>query len=155
MDWKIDQSELYTELEPVIRGMGYSLVELSRQATKGRLQIRAVIYHYNGIGLADCELVHKTILPRLELLEESEDIYLEVTSPGVTRKIKNGTEFAVFIDRPVRILLQDADDWLNGTILGANENEVQLRTEQGEIAITLSDIKKAKLAFSQEDKKTK
>ena len=74
MEWKIEQSELYEELEPVIRGMGYSLVELSRQATKGRLQIRVVIYHYNGIGLSDCEMVHKTILPRIELLEESEDI---------------------------------------------------------------------------------
>jgi len=155
MEWKIEQSELYEELEPVIRGMGYSVVELSRQATKGRLQIRVVIYHYNGIGLSDCELVHKTVLPRIELLEESEDIYLEVTSPGVTRKIKNGTEFAVFIDRPARILLHEADDWLHGVILGANQDEVQLQTEQGEIAITLSDIKKAKLAFSQEDKKTK
>ena len=155
MEWKIEQSELYEELEPVIRGMGYSVVELSRQATKGRLQIRVVIYHYNGIGLSDCELVHKTVLPRIELLEESEDIYLEVTSPGVTRKIKNGTEFAVFIDRPARILLHEADDWLHGVILGANQDEVQLQTEQGEIAITLSDIKKAKLAFSQEDKKIK
>ncbi len=155
MDWKIDQSELYSELEPVIRGMGYSLVELSRQATKGRLQIRVVIYHYNGIGLSDCELVHKTILPRIELIEESEDIYLEVTSPGVTRKIKNGTEFTVFIDRPAKILLHDADDWIKGKILGADDKMVQLHTENGEIAISLSDIKKAKLAFSQEDKKTK
>src|SRR6056297_1242632 len=135
MEWKIDESNLYVELEPVIRGLGYSVVELSRQATKGRLQIRAVIYHYKGIGLSDCELVHKTVLPRIELLEESEDIYLEVTSPGVTRKIKNGTEFAVFIDRPARILLHEADDWLHGVILGANQDEVQLQTEQGEIAI--------------------
>ncbi len=155
MEWKIDESELFADLEPVIRGMGYSVVELSRQPTKNRVQVRVVIYHYKGIGLSDCELVHKTILPRIELLEESEDIYLEVTSPGVTRKIKNGTEFTVFIDRPVRILLYDADDWINGTILGADKNEVQLLTDKGEIAISLSDIKKAKLAFSQEDKKTK
>jgi len=155
MEWKIDESELYSELEPVIRGLGYSVVELSRQATKNRLQIRVVIYHYKGIGLADCELVHKTIQPRIELIEESEDVYIEVTSPGVTRKIKNGTEFPIFIDRPVRIMMQDADDWLSGTILGGNEQEVQLLTKQGEIAISLPDIKKAKLAFSQEDKKIK
>lgn len=155
MDWKLVQDPLYNELLPVIQSMGYSLVELNRQQTRGRLQVRVVIHHYNGVGLKDCELVHKTVLPRIELIERNDDVNLEVTSPGITRNIKSAGEFLIFLDRQVRILENDSEDWVGGTILGADENSVKLGTPEGEKTISISDIKKAKLAYSQEDEKRK
>jgi ribosome maturation factor RimP len=131
--------------------MGYSLVELNRQQIRGRLQVRVVIHHYRGIGLKDCELVHKTILPRIELMEKNREVNLEVSSPGITRNIKYAEEFAIFIDRRARILTKDSEDWIGGTILGADEKAVELSTPEGKLTISISDIKKAKLAYSQED----
>jgi len=155
MDWKLVQDPLYNELQPVIHSMGYSLVELNRQQIRGRLQIRVVVHHYKGIGLKDCELVHKTILPRIELIEGSDDVNLEVTSPGITRNIKSAGEFVIFVDRKVRVLGYDSEDWISGTIAGTDEENLRLNTPEGDIIIPISDIKKAKLAYSQEDEKRK
>jgi len=155
MEWKKDTSPLIDEIEPVVRGMGFSLVEVSRQATKGRLQIRVVIYHYRGVGLKDCEMVHKTIMPRLELIENDQDIYLEVTSPGINRNLKYADEFSIFIDRQVSILGYDESDWIQGMIAGAYENELELITPEGKQIIPIDKIKKAKLVYSQEEKNRK
>ena len=131
MEWKKNTNPLFDEIEPVVRGMGFSLVELSRQPTRERLQIRLVIYHYHGVGLKDCEMIHKTIMPRLELIEQNQDVYLEVTSPGITRNIKYAHEFSIFIDRQVCILGYDENDWIQGTIAGVYENELELITPEG------------------------
>ncbi len=127
--------------------MGYSLVEFAGKETKFGLQIRAVIYHYAGVGIEDCEKVYKAIMPRIELVEASTEINLEVTSPGITRTIKNAVEFAVFIDREVKIMLSD-ETWIEGSILGANPQEVSLRMEDHTREIPLVDIRKAKLTVS-------
>ena len=131
----------------MVRGLGYSLVELARKETKFGLQVRAVIYHYNGIGIDDCETVHKTILPRIELAEENHEVNLEVTSPGITRNIKNAAEFAIFIDREVRILLEN-EEWVEGSIIGANPDTVTIRIDDEKKEIPVPDIRKAKLTVS-------
>ena len=149
MEWIQDRGTLYDDLNPVINSLGYSIVELTRQAQPGGIQIRVVLHHYRGIGLKDCELVHKTILPRIQLIEESEDISLEVTSPGINRNIKIANEFAVFIDRRIKLMKNDDNEWIYGTVVSADDNTLQLSTEVGEEDILYSDIKKAKLAYSQ------
>jgi ribosome maturation factor RimP len=147
MKWEENEGHLYREIEPIVRSMGYSFVEFARKETKFGLQIRAVIYHYSGVGIEDCEKVYKAIMPRIELAEESTEINLEVTSPGIMRTIKNAAEFTVFIDREVKILLND-ETWVEGSILGANPQEVSLRMEEQTKEIPLADIRKAKLTVS-------
>jgi len=153
MEWKKNKCPFCDELEPIISGMGFSLVELSRQPMKGSLQVRAVIYHYRGVGLKDCEMVHRTIMPRLELIEQSQDIYLEVTSPGITRTLKYADEFSVFLDRKVNIMKEEESEWIHGSISGTDQNSLELNTEDGMKIIPIEEIKKAKLAYSQEDNK--
>lgn len=155
MEWKKKYGSLFDEIEPVIRGMGFSLVELSRQQTKGRLQVRLVIYHYRGVGLKDCETIHRTILPRIELIEQSQDIYLEVTSPGITRNIKYANEFSIFVDRQVNVLGEDESDWVFGTIANVDEHELELSTAEGTYKMPIEKIKKARLAYAQEDNNRK
>ncbi|MGC9313081.1 MAG: ribosome assembly cofactor RimP [Sediminispirochaetaceae bacterium] len=155
MEWKKKYGSLFDEIEPVVRGMGFSLVELSRQQTKGRLQVRLVIYHYRGVGLKDCETIHRTILPRIELIEQSQDIYLEVTSPGITRNIKYAHEFSVFVDRQVNVLGEDESDWVYGKIANVDEHELELETAEGTYIMPIEKIKKARLAYAQEDNNRK
>lgn len=147
MKWTLDDSTLYRDLEPIVRGMGYSIVELARKDTKYGLQVRAVIYHYSGVGVKDCETVYRAIMPRIEMLEETENVNLEVTSPGITRNIKNAAEFSVFIDRAVRVLLEN-EEWIEGTIAGAHPETVTLYTEDNMTEIPVADIRKAKLTVT-------
>ncbi len=122
-------------------------MEMARKETKFGLQVKVVIYHYSGVGVDDCETVYKTIMPKIELTEETEEINLEVTSPGITRNIKNAVEFSIFLDREVKVLLED-EDWIEGTIIGAHPEKLSLRVEDSIREIPIADIRKAKLTFS-------
>ncbi|MDR0497772.1 MAG: ribosome assembly cofactor RimP [Treponema sp.] len=150
-DEKSRNDGLIDSLEPVIRGMGVSLVELTvnhrkaRGGNSGTVQVRAVIYRDSNTGLEDCSRVHRAILPRLELAFDGKDIYLEVSSPGINRIIKDGSEFAHYTGRCVRCYRTDISDWTAGTLAAVDESKIVLRTEDGEIELPYEVIAKARL----------
>ncbi|WP_461256792.1 LSm family protein [Treponema sp. R80B11-R83G3] len=106
-------------LEAVLNGLGFSLIELAVSRHKGSAQIRAVIYNGGSIGTDDCSRAHRAIMPRLELAFEGQDIYLEVSSPGIDRLIKDGAEFANYKGRGVRCYRADISDWTAGILESA------------------------------------
>ena len=146
-DWLLFQS-----LEPVTRGMGMALIEFSVFRGKGRggkssAQIRTVVLSTAAAvtGLEDCSRVHRGILPRLELAFPGQDLYLEVSSPGIDRIIKDGSEFAHYIGRGVRCYRSDISDWTAGVLRAMDEEKIVLEGEAGEIALPYEIIAKAKL----------
>ena len=90
---KAEVISLRESLEKVIQGLGFSLIELTVSQHRGSVQIRVVIFSSAAgrkIGTEDCSKVHRAITPRLELTFAEQDVYLEVSSPGVDRLIKCG-----------------------------------------------------------------
>ncbi len=142
--WNIE-SKLLGEIQPVVEGQGYFLVDFSSGRNGGNLQVSIVIYKEDGITLADCTRVHKTIFPRIELVENMRNIHLEVSSPGISRNIRHSNEFPVFIGKNVRILTEDDSEWIYGKITSADRVSISLLTKEGTMNFTYSDIKKAKL----------
>ncbi|MBT3273521.1 MAG: ribosome assembly cofactor RimP [Spirochaetales bacterium] len=140
---------LFDELDPIIRGLGYDIVEVNSARLSGTFSVVLVINRDGGIDVKACADVYKAIYPRLELKEEGADIRLEVSSPGIYRNIKSPREFAIFHGYSVKVLLEDEDDWIKGKIEKADESSVYFLPEQGgEIQkIDFSDIKKAKLDY--------
>ena len=126
---------LYQSLEPVIRGMGMSLLDLSVYRGKGRgenhgtVQVKAVVYREGITGVEDCSRVHRGILPRLELAFEGKEIYLEVSSPGINRIIKDGSEFAHYIGKVVKCYRTDISDWSEGILCAADDKGVVLKVK--------------------------
>lgn len=151
MEYK-DLAEIphYTDCEPIVRGLGYALVELRVFRTNGTVQVRAVIAHadttdVSGIGVNDCAKVHRVLLPRLEALLQSPDIYMEVTSPGTERLIKNAAEFVFFKDKYVKVYDTAQSDWVSGKIVALTANELTLDINGTERGFPLEKIAKAKL----------
>ncbi|MDR2097193.1 MAG: hypothetical protein LBP37_01565, partial [Spirochaetaceae bacterium] len=70
-----------------------------------------------AVSIDDCARVHRAILPRLELAFPKLDIYIEVSSPGIERKIKDGAEFAHYIGRPVSCYRTDISGWTSGILV--------------------------------------
>jgi ribosome maturation factor RimP len=140
------------EIEPLIEGLGYKTVEIAGKKSGGRYHVSIIITKQDGIGLKDCEKVHKAVVPRLELILDDRDMHIEVSSPGISRNFKSGSEFSAFTGSAVRILLMDNSDWIGGTILEADEKEVRLSTIEGDKNFLYSMIRKAKLVDTQEDK---
>jgi ribosome maturation factor RimP len=137
-------------LETVVKGLGFCLVELTVSRHRGSVQIRAVIYSGNSIGTDDCSKVHRAVMPRLELAFEGQDIYLEVSSPGIDRLIKNGAEFANYTGRGVRCYRTDISDWTAGILESAGEEGIIIKTKEGSVRIEFDIIAKARLDPSQE-----
>ncbi len=143
----------YTDCEPVVTGLGYSLVELRIFRTNGTVQVKIAIAHKDpavtaGIGIDDCAKVHRLLLPRLEALLQSQDVYMEVTSPGLERHIKNAAEFVFFIGKYVKVYDVSVSDWVSGRITSADEKSLTLKTEDTERSILYEQISKAKLINS-------
>jgi ribosome maturation factor RimP len=143
-------SALRRPLEAVLKGLGFSLVELVVSRHKGSVQVRAVIYNGKSIGTDDCTKVHRAVMPRLELAFEGQDIYLEVSSPGIDRLIKNGAEFANYIGKGVRCYRTDISDWTAGVLETVVEEGIFVKTKEGSIKMGFDIIAKAKLDASQE-----
>lgn len=148
---KHHDSPISAEVAPVITGLGYKPVEIAGQKSGKRYHISIIITGENGIGLKDCEKVHKAVLPRLELLLDDRDLHVEVSSPGISRNLKSGSEFIQFSGSSVRVLPEESAEWITGTITGADESGVTLSTPDGVRLFSYSAIRKAKLVDTQED----
>jgi ribosome maturation factor RimP len=137
-------------LTAILKGLGFNLVELAVSRHKGSVQIRAVIYNGKSIGTDDCTKAHRAIMPRLELMFEGQDIYLEVSSPGIDRLIKTGAEFDNYTGKGVRCYRTDISDWTAGILESAGEEGIILKTNEGSVRMEYGIIAKARLDPSQE-----
>ncbi len=140
-----DKIPYYGDCEPLITGLGYNLVELAIFKRQSSWQIKVVITGPNGVGIADCSKVHRALLTRLEAVLASQDMYVEVASPGLDRILKNAAEFSVFKGKTVKVWNTDISDWIHGTVLESGTESVRLAADSGEIDIPFEKIAKAKL----------
>ncbi len=145
MEYLDTENSLFKELKPVINGLGYDIVEFHTRLKEGNLNLSLRIYKPDGVTIDDCTLVHRTIYPRIEIMEEIRDITLEISSPGTSRKIKSLDEFSIFTGRAVSILTIDDTEWIHGTIQTAENETLTVKTKEDTVSIKYSDIKKAKL----------
>jgi len=146
----VETADIRGALETVLKGLGLQLVELTVSRHRGSVQIRAVIYNGTSVGTDDCSKAHRAITPRLELAFPGQDIYLEVSSPGINRLIKDGAEFAFYINKGVRCYRTDISDWTAGILESAGEKGIILKTKDGVVNLSFEIISKAKLDPSQE-----
>jgi ribosome maturation factor RimP len=139
-------ASLRRSLEAVLDGLNFILLELVVSMHRGSVQVRVVIYNGSSIGTDDCSKVHRAVMPRLELTFGGQDIYLEVSSPGVDRLIKDGSEFAHYKGRGVRCYRTDISDWTAGILQSADEGGIVIKTEEGTVRLEFEIIAKARLA---------
>ncbi len=139
------------DLEDILKAMGLSLVEVNAAVVKQVFQIRIVIYKPEGISLKDCEEATKVIRPRLDLLLDSRDMALEITSPGLGRKIKSPREYKVFKGRYVKILEEGQTEWKSGQILDADGEFMTLEIDGKNEKFPLDRIRKGKLDYTMEN----
>ena len=161
----LDKIPHFSECSPLVTGLGYALVELRVISNHGTFQVRAVITHLTsgeteGIGINDCAKVHRLLLPRLEALLKSQEVYMEVTSPGMERLIKNAAEFSLFLGKHARIWDTQVGDWVHGVIHSSDSKNLILELSEKKDAhnssvsaaeqrvIPFEQIAKAKLLHS-------
>ena len=138
------EGTLYEDLERLIEGLGYRVVELKAQPIRNALMVSLVVHRPGGVGVDDCAIVHKSVLPRLEAVLERNDIRMEVSSPGIGRKLKSWSEFGAFVEEGVTIGLKDGAT-LTGIIEKSDGNSVELTADGGTQVIDTESIAWARL----------
>lgn len=143
----LETAEFYKECAPLVEGLGYYLVELKIIRSGKTLKINAVIASKDSsvdIGVDDCAKVHHTLLPRLEALLGTDNTYMELTSPGMERNLKNAAEFAFFKGKEVRVWDKNISDWQSGIIKDSDDKSVVLEKDGEEKTFLFENIAKAK-----------
>jgi ribosome maturation factor RimP len=163
---QIGDDPVFAAVDAVVRGLSMGLVELSVSWHRGSVQVRAVVSvpaaantdlgtparsgfrapaQPAAVGVDDCARVHRAILPRLELAFPKQDIYVEVSSPGAERKIKDGAEFVHYLGRAVSCYRMDISDWTSGILASASDTDIVIRGKNGMTSISYGVIAKARL----------
>lgn len=133
-------------VEPVVAGMGYELVEL--QSANGGRMLRLFIDKPGGIDVEDCAAVSRQ-LSRVFEVEGIEYDRLEVSSPGLDRPLRKGSDFARFAGHKadVRMRTPDATGQRRfvGVLRGAEDGSVAMELEGQTVRLELDDIERARL----------
>ena len=148
MSSAIRKESLIKLLEPSVQALGYELVDLDTHVV-GRGLLRVYIDHKEGIALSDCERVSRQLSAFLDVEDPLPGQYtLEVSSPGLDRRLRTLGHFQKFQNEKVAIQLarlRDGRRKLSGCLSGI-EGETILIDIDGEILrLELADIESAQL----------
>ena len=137
--------ELDNLLEPTLANMGYELVEVE-QLARGKL-LRIFVDKEGGINIDDCVLISNH-LSKLLAVENIDYSRLEVSSPGLDRRLKKETDFYRFrgerVKLKLRVALQGQRNF-EGVLLEVNNDKLKLEVEGKELDIELNNLEKARL----------
>ncbi len=130
---------------------GLELVEVEVKGGGTSRLVRISIDKPGGVTHGDCELVSQQVgaILDVENVVPGGRYTLEVSSPGVERKLIKPQDYERFQGKKVRITLRDAlegrRNW-EGTLAGFQDGEIALETQPGKtIHFPLQQVHKANL----------
>lgn len=108
--------ELARELEAVAADSGCELLEAELRGNTLRLTLDR---EEGGVTLADCETVSKQVSALLDVVDYGSNRYvLEVSSPGLDRKLYGPADYRRFQGQRVRVTWRAGEDDRKQTIVG-------------------------------------
>jgi len=139
-------------LEHTVGGLGYRLADFE-YINNGRM-LRVFIEKTHelepdraGVTLADCESVSRQLQRVLEV-EGIEYDRLEVSSPGLDRRLKNAADFARFAGHEARVRLRNPINGRRnfvGTVRAVEGDRIEFDYDSGRLAFDLADLDRARL----------
>ncbi|QKF80940.1 ribosome maturation factor RimP [Halarcobacter ebronensis] len=138
---------LEESIQIAVKGCGAEVYDIVTLKENDSNIYRVYITSKDGVSLDKCAEISRLISPILDIEEPMQGKYnLEVSSPGIERKLKKPLHFIASIGEKVK--LKDFDkNVLKGELISADENEIKLKTEHGEETITYDQISSASTYF--------
>ena len=134
-----------------IEKLGYSLYDVEYVKEGPEYYLRIYIDKESGIDLNDCEKVSNEINEILDKADYiKEQYYLEVSSPGIERKLRKDKHLEQNISKNVEIKLFKKDNngkkEYTGKLKAFNQEEIIIETDK-EIAIERKNIAQIKTMY--------
>ena len=147
-------------VQGIVEGQGYEFVDLEFKGAGNNSVLRIFIDRTDGISHRDCELVSEQVGTVLDI----EDLILfsytlEVSSPGLERKLVKESDYTRFEGKLARIQTRiplNHQRIFKGRLRGFQDGNIRLQSFQGEpLEIPLDVVKEARLEFDWEAERTR
>ena len=141
--------ELLKLLEPAVERLGYELADLEvRLGSKGGL-VRVFIDKPEGIDLEDCEKVSLAVSALLDVEDPVPGNYnLEVSSPGLDRKLTKVEHFQRFEGETVKVQMRfpvEGRRRFRGTLVSSDDENIVVEVDGESHSLPLKTIDTARL----------
>jgi ribosome maturation factor RimP len=145
-----DLQKIRAIAERVVVSEGLALVDLELKGGQANLLLRVYIDKPGGVSHGDCQLVSEQMSAILDVEDPIPGRYvLEVSSPGLDRKLVKASDYTHFVGRLARLVLREPvgnQKVLEGRLAGFEAGRVRLDlVAGGRIEMELGNISKARL----------
>lgn len=141
--------ELQSLLEPAVERLGYELIDLEAKLAGRNGVLRLFIDKPDGIGLDDCEKVSRAVSALLDVEDPIPGHYdLEVSSPGLDRKLTKLPHFERFAGETVKVQMRfpiEGRRRFRGKLLSAGDDRIVVEVDGEQHSLPLSTIDSARL----------
>ena len=145
--------QIYEIADRIARAAGLEIVEVELLGGGAARLLRVSIDKPGGVSHADCELLSRELGAELDagdLIPGESGYQLEVSSPGVERKLSRPRDFERFTGQKVKITLREPVNGAKryeGVLTSFIDGIVTLETPAKPVAIPFPLISKANLKF--------
>lgn len=135
----------------VVDELGYDIYHIEYVNELGHNYLRIMIENKDKelrITVGDCEVVSKTLNKVIDNLNIKNKFFLEVSSPGVNRKLYTLKHMEDSINQLVSVKLNKSFDGTKrykGLLKAVNENEITLSVDEKDLKISIDMIKNINL----------
>ena len=155
MGMGIEWDQVQRLIQEVVEGQGYEFVEAELKGAGKNSVLRIFIDKPAGISHRDCELVSEQVGTVLDVEDLIPFSYtLEVSSPGLERKLVKESDYTRFGGKLARIQTRiplRQQNVFRGRLQGLNNGKVRLELPKGDLLeIPLDVIQEARLEFDWE-----
>jgi ribosome maturation factor RimP len=141
--------ELARLLEPTVESLGFELADLELRIGGKSGVVRIFIDSPEGIGLKDCEAVSRSVSALLDVEDPLPGHYvLEVSSPGLDRKLTKPEHFRRFVGQEVRVQMRfpiEGRRRFRGSLHAAGDETIEVEVDGVMHTLPMATIDSARL----------
>lgn len=144
------ETELKEQLADLVSGEGLTLLATEVVGSGAKTILRLVVDGPQGVDLDQCAAVSRQASALLDVAEPVAHRYtLEVTSPGLDRKLYSDDDYAAHVGRRVKVRMKPSFREVRtavGTLIGVVDGRVEVELESGEqCALPLDEVFETRL----------
>jgi ribosome maturation factor RimP len=146
----IELRQIEDLVQPILTEREIELVELNCHSHGGSTTVRLLVDKVGGVTVATCGAVNRLVSQALEDAHVFEGPYtVEVSSPGLDRPLSTHRDYERALGEEVVLQFLDGDrvKELQGTLLAVQPDAVVIKTAEGNMTVTIAQIRNAKKAI--------
>lgn len=141
--------KIETLVKPIADELNYEVYHIEFVKENNEFYLRIYIDKEEGITITDCEALSRRVSDVLDVEDPIDKAYyLEVSSPGLNRRLFTDEHFKKFVGREVLVKLNgniEGKKNIKGLLKEVNEENIIVEDDEKTITIPKSKIKAANL----------